>query len=275
MNEQKFTHENEVFETMWKNFDLMLERTIGSMVMRNADESTVTLKIGIALDRKNVPADGGGFREVVQPSFKHDLSSVMQVKDKMSGTFKGNVELIFDQDGKPIVRDIDDGQMKIWDEEGRVSIDEDDGDAELRALPGGLLGITDGSVIDAECEDVESTGEENPSPFDWLMQFRNQKMRVTESAGTYTVRTVEGNKVILSSGYMKNSPFFIDAEKISKFEGKELMCVTSPENAEGEDIEAIEIWCDDTGDFLFGIDNPNTGSDNDYHYDDPEDEVGA
>lgn len=274
MNEQKFTHENEVFETMWKNFDLMLERTIGSMIMRNADESTVTLKIGIALDRKNVPADGGGFREVVQPSFKHDLSSVMQVKDKMSGTFKGNVELIFDQDGKPIVRDIDDGQMKIWDEEGRVSIDEDDGDSELRALPGGMLGLPASEVNDADFKEV---ADEKPaeSPFDWLMQFRNQKMRVTESAGTYTVRTVEGNKVVLSSGYMKSSPFFIEADKISEYEGKELMCVTSPENAEGEEIEAIEIWCDETGDFLFGIDNPATGSDSDYHYDDPEDEVGA
>ena len=136
MDQKYLNHENEVFSSMMKNLDLMLERTIGNMIMRNADESTVTMKIAISLDRKNVPAEGGGFREITQPSFKHDLSSVMQVKDKMSGTFKGDVELIFDETGKPIVRDIDDGQMKIWDEDGYVSVDaEHDADSDFSALP--------------------------------------------------------------------------------------------------------------------------------------------
>lgn len=265
MNEMKLTIDNEVFDTMRKNFDVMLERTVGSMIMRNADESTLTLKICISLDKKTVPADGGGFREVTQPSFKHDLSSVMQVKDKMSGTFKGNVELIFDENGKPIVRDIDDGQMKIWDDDGLVSVDEEtDADSNLRALPAGTPGLP--APVDAEYSDVTDTEEEkgedkedkteapSTTPYDWLFQYRNKVLRCQNKSGVYNVVANSDGKILVSSGYMKDSPFYIDAEKLKPHVGENLICVTSPENA--DDPDAIEIWCEDCGAYLFGIQNP-------------------
>lgn len=260
MDQKYLTHENEVFDTMMKNLDLMIERTIGNMTMRNADEATITLKICVTLDKKTVPADGGGFRQATQPSFKHDLSSVMQVKDKMSGTFKGNVELIFDENGKPIVRDIDDGQMKIWDEDGKVSLDDNT---------------------------AENDSTTQPTPYDYLMKYRNQAMRCQNNSGTYLVRANTDSSIILSSGYLKESPFYIDGEKLKPHVGENLICVTSPENS--EDPDAIEIWCDDCGAYLFGIPNPahqtedglNTpeesgefdGNENeDYQYDAPEEE---
>lgn len=136
MNEMFLTHENEVLNNAMQDFDLMLERTIGNMTMRNADEAVLTMKIGISLGRKTVP-DAGGIRQIVQPSFKHDISSVMQVKDKMSGTFKGNVELTFDDMGHPIVRDVDDGQVSIFDEDGKVVVDyETDADEDVKKLLG-------------------------------------------------------------------------------------------------------------------------------------------
>lgn len=295
MDQKYLTHDNEVFDTMMKNLDLMIERTIGNMTMRNAEEATITLKIGVALDKKTVPADGGGFRQVTQPSFKHDLSSVMQVKDKMSGTYKGNVELIFDEAGKPIVREIDDGQMKIWDDDGKVSLDDDtDKDSDLRALPAGKLGLPEAATIDAEYEEVVDTEEETaedtpaqPTPYDYLMKYRNQAMRCQNNSGTYLVRANSDSSIILSSGYLKESPFHIDGEKLKPHVGENLICVTSPENA--EDPDAIEIWCDDCGAYLFGIPNPahqtedilNTpdtvaefddNENEDYKYDAPEEE---
>lgn len=278
MNEQKFTHENEVFDTMWKNFDLMLERTVGSMIMRNADESTVTLKIAISLDRKTAPDEKGGFRTITHPSFKHDLSSVMQVKDKMSGTYKGNVELLFDENGKPIVRDIDDGQVSMFDEDGKVSVEDDD-DSNLVSLPLTRIGLPETTIHEADYEDVKLEAEEL-TPFAWLMDFRNEAMRVTESAGVYTVRSCDENKVILSSAFVADSPFHIDAEKLKPHEGHALICVTSPENAEGNGIESVEIWDDEDGTYIFGLDNPKKDAveapaveEEDYPYEEPEENI--
>ena len=295
MNEMKLTIDNEVFDTMRKNFDVMLERTVGSMIMRNADESTLTLKIGISLDKKTVPANDGGFREVTQPSFKHDLSSVMQVKDKMSGTFKGNVELIFDENGKPIVRDIDDGQMKIWDDSGHISVEEEtDADSNLRALPAGTPGLPAPVDVEyTEVTEVEENGEnadgelEAPAmtPYDWMLQYRNKVLRCQNKSGVFNVVANADGKILLSSGYMKDSPFYIDAEKLKPHVGENLICVTSPEDS--DDPDSIEIWCDDCGAYLFGIQNPahqtedglNTPDDSgenddndDYKYDSPEEE---
>lgn len=293
MDQKYLTHENEVFENMMKNLDLMIERTVSNMIMRNADESTLTLKIVVTLDKKTVPNENGGIRQVTQPSFKHDLSSVMQVKDKMSGTFKGNVELIFDENGKPIVKDIDDGQMKMWDEDGKVSLEEDtEKDSNFQALPAGKLGIPENATIEAEFIEAEfeeivdepdeniegDVGDDEPNtPYEYLMQYRNQAMRCQNNNGEYLVRANSDGNIILSSGLDEGSPFYIKADKLSKHVGHNLTCVTSPE--ESDDPAAVEIWCDDCGAYLFGIlnpahDNPNGVPDKDeeYGYESPEEE---
>ena len=289
MDQKYLTHDNEVFENMMKNLDLMIERTIGNMTMRDAEEATITLKICVSLDKKNIPADGGGFRQVTQPSFKHDLSSVMQVKDKMSGTYKGNIELIFDENGKPIVRDIDDGQMKIWDNDGKVNLD-DSKDSEFKALPESKLGLPEAAVYDAEYEAVEEKKEEGAeegrdeapvelSPYDFLMKYVNQKMSCQNSSGIYIVRASTDDMIILSSALDKEDPLYIDAEKLKPHVGENLICVTSPE--ESDNPEAVEIWCDDCGEYLFGVQNPtyqkedatddsDDEKESDYQYDEPE-----
>lgn len=279
MNEMHFDHNSEVFSTMWKNFDLMIERTIGNMVMRDADESVITLKIGVSLDRKRVP-EANGFRDLIQPSFKHDLNSVMQVKDKMSGTFKGNVELIFDKDGKPIIRDIDDGQMNIFDNDGLVSVDDEDNDADLRALPAAKPALPESKALEGEYTEMPGVPVEIGNPvraFEWLMGFRNTLMHVNDENGVLTVRAAKENQLILSSGVSHDNPFYVKREVLEKHIDHDLICVTSPEGVDS-DPDAIEIWCDDCGDYIFGIQNPNRSEDDatvndeadDYGYEEPE-----
>ena len=265
MDQMILTHENEVFTNAWKDFDEMLVRMFGSMVMRGAEEADLTMKFHFKLEKKNAFVNGSN-REIVQPSFKHDISSVMQVKDKASGTFKGNVELTFDSDGKPIVRDIDDGQTSMWDDNHFVNIEQNDVvDAEVRSLASGKHALL---------ESAEKNTADEESPFAWMMQFRDQTLHIEENAGYYLVLSPD-KKVILSSASDKDSPFYIDPWKLQKHIGHTISCVASPETA--EDPDAIEIWCDDCGEYLFGINNPaheteDSPSDEDYQYDEPEDE---
>ena len=162
MNEMVLTHESEILNSAMQNFDLMLERTIGNMTMRNADDSVLTFKLAIHFERKSVP-DIGGTREIVQPSFKHDISSVVQVKDKISGTYKGNVELTFDEFGHPVVKDVDDGQVSIFDDEGKVVVDYDTAvDADIASLAGDSyrgLPQHDGEDDSYNYDDPESDNE--------------------------------------------------------------------------------------------------------------------
>lgn len=114
---------SDTFQALKEDFDSILSRTIGNMEMRNADSATITLKLGIDLDKETV-VSGDSSHEVTKPTFKHDISSVMQVKDKKSGALSGDYELVWNpEEGKYIMRRIDNGQTSMYD--GDDPIDDD------------------------------------------------------------------------------------------------------------------------------------------------------
>ena len=114
------------FASLKSDFDEILERTLGNMTMKGADEATITIKLGVSLSKTTVPSMGA-FRDVTKPTFKHDISSVMQVKDKMSGQLAGNMELVWDDDIKQyVLRPIDDGQTSLFDEDADQEPDYED-----------------------------------------------------------------------------------------------------------------------------------------------------
>lgn len=116
-NDLDLSLNGETFASLKKDFDTILERTIGNMTMKGAEDATITIKLGVSLQKTSVPAKGK-IREVTKPTFKHDIASVMQVKDKMSGQLTGNMELVWDDDLKQyVLRPIDDGQTSLFDQE--------------------------------------------------------------------------------------------------------------------------------------------------------------
>ena len=121
--EVKIAIEEPIFAQLRSDINQMLRRTIGMMTMKNTEDAVITIKLPVHIEKMNIP-DGGISREAPVPSFKHEISSVMQVKDKMSGQSNGEYELVFDAEGNPMYRDINDGQTSIWDEDGLVDIDE-------------------------------------------------------------------------------------------------------------------------------------------------------
>lgn len=115
-NETILSLKSDTFAAMKEDFDGVLARTIGNMEMKNADNATITLKLGITLDKVSVGTPNGN-QDITRPSFKHDISSVIQVKDRKSGALTGDYELVY-EDGKYVMRRIDDGQTNMFD--GRI-----------------------------------------------------------------------------------------------------------------------------------------------------------
>ena len=111
-NEMILSLKSDTFAAMKEDFDGVLARTIGNMEMKNADNATITLKLGITLDKVSVGTPNGN-QDITRPSFKHDISSVMQVKDRKSGALTGDYELVY-EDGKYVMRRIDDGQTDMF-----------------------------------------------------------------------------------------------------------------------------------------------------------------
>lgn len=167
-NDLDLSLNGETFASLKKDFDTILERTIGNMTMKGAEDATITIKLGVSLQKTSVPAKGS-IREVTKPTFKHDIASVMQVKDKMSGQLTGNMELVWDDDMKQyVLRPIDDGQTSLFDQdadqgndyEDPTGEDDDCGDACTidydKLLPQGC------KLLDAPQEEADSSYEYDP-----------------------------------------------------------------------------------------------------------------
>ena len=113
-NAMQLSLKGETFAALKEDFDAVLAKTIGNMEMKGANEATVTLKLSLSLEKVQNHSD----KEITKPSFKHDISSVMQVKDKKSGALTGDYELVWDnEDKKWVMRRITDGQVSLFDTE--------------------------------------------------------------------------------------------------------------------------------------------------------------
>lgn len=253
---------SDAFEGMKMDFDTILDRTIRNMESKNANEATITLKLGISLT-KVIELDDNE-NEVVKPAFKHDISSVMQVKDKKSGSLSGDYELKWNEEEKKYeIQQIKDSQLSIFDDYEENKQKENDDSFE-----------NDYSYTKDIYEEDNDASIDNETPFEWLKQFVGRRMQVTEAMGNYTVRTVENESdenednvqsiIILSSASDSQDPFHCDKEVLAPHVGHEVICV-----GYGEDILVnIAIECEDCFETLFSIDMSK--DDDEYEYDEPE-----
>jgi len=256
------------------------------MIDTEQDVAEINMKVKIILTESSAPdftvAGGHQTREITKPKFEHSITEVIQRKEKKTGSFAGEYELVFDADtGTYVVRPIENGQTTLFDGDGpAVSngevIDADytvvpDGDVVPalgegpRALPGAAeeaeeqgdgdvpADRDDGDPGDAdEFEEHEIDPAHDPSkPFGWLRQFIGEAMHVTEAMGNFTVRT-DGNKVVLSSATSPDNPFYCPKEKLEPHVGHTIACV----GYGNDEIVNISIECEDCNEVLFDIDAP-------------------
>lgn len=114
----------DTFNAMKSDFDLMLRKLIMKMEKFECEDATLTIKLAVKLEKgqaRDFQSNGyDGMRDIVKPTFKHEILSAMQIKDKKDGSLSGNYELVWDKENSQyVMKNIDDGQITFSDCETR------------------------------------------------------------------------------------------------------------------------------------------------------------
>lgn len=235
-NAMELSLNGDTFAALKEDFDSILAQTLGNMESKGADEAVITLKLSVSLEKQSFVRNEEP-EELTKPSFKHDISSVMQVKNKKSGSLSGDYELVWDEDEKKyVMRKITNGQLTLFDVEGNEIEQYQEEDDVHEATP---------VLLEASTED---STEEETTAFDWLAQFVDKKMTITEAMGNYTVRTEDG-KVVLTSASAPDSVFHCDAEILEKHIDHSIVCV----GYGGDELYQITVECEDCLETLFSL----------------------
>ena len=241
-NDLQLSLNGETFQALKTDFDSVLARTLGNMTMKGADEATVTIKLSIALEKVNVGSYDAN-KELTKPSFKHDISSVMQVKDKRTGSLAGDYELVWDEEEKKyVMRKLGGEQMSLFDEE--VPADAYEAECEDKTY------YLEAPENVESCGDTESEDPELMSRLKWLGMFIGRKFKIVESNGVYTVRT-DTNEVVLTSA---EGMFHVDAEILEEHKDHEIKCIgfyTEATATESGSLQSVEFRCDDCYETIF------------------------
>ena len=267
----------DTFNAFKTDFDQMLRKLLTEMEKRESEEATISVKMAIKLEpdqARDYLANGyDGTRDIIKPSFKHEISTMMQVKEKKSGNLGGNMELVWDKTlHQYVMRPIDNGQVSFFDGYDKQNQQEENQEAapgeELPGLPAGdpialppaqeeedyVCVDDDNNIIDAEVvseEPVEQTeAEDAPAPTEdvikWLSNFLSANLRILEAADTITVRSDDG-KVVLSTAVPTNSYLYCHPDILKPYVGKHVSILAhydgDPE-VPGQ-ITGVTIWCDE------------------------------
>lgn len=240
----------DTFSTLKKDFDSILNRTIGNMEMKGASDATITMKLTVSLDKRSMTV-GDSIQEFNRPTFKHDISSVMQIKDKATGQLGGEYAMVWDpEEERFVLRQFTGGQASMFDDDYET-VEEQWGT--FRDLPDDAHSLP--APAEVEDEDDEESGE-TMSNFDWLSQFIGENLIVTEAMGNYSVRT-EDNRLVLSSATGQENPFYCDADTLAPHVGHKVVCVGYGD----DEIVNVSIECEDCSAVLFDIDAPTENDD--------------
>lgn len=170
--EKTLDFDGDTFEEMKKDMNFVLQRLIGNMQEKGSDEGSMTLKINVTMEKEFIPNYDpnikGESREVSKPQFKHEVTSVVKINDKKSGSFNNEMELVMDEDTgvfklAPIANT---SQRSIFDsdfqQQGSGKENRNYDSAGSNAVEGrAVLGLpgpnSKGEVIDGEFREVDVT----------------------------------------------------------------------------------------------------------------------
>ena len=178
-NDLNISLDKNTFPVMIDQFNRVLADVFGNMQMMRVDDATITLKLDISVE-KSARSTPNGVVDMLIPRFKHAISSVMQVKDKVSGELVGDYQLVWDEEEeKFVMRKIDNGQTSIFDQDDEPVgkfVDKDykgeaqDADyTEIPALPEGQRGLpapAESAEDGSEPEEPDDTPESAETELD-------------------------------------------------------------------------------------------------------------
>lgn len=249
-NDLPLSLKSDTFNALCSDFDQILRSTLNGMEETEQDVAEINVKVKITLTPDSAPdfsvAGGQQTRSITKPKFDHSVSAVIQKKEKKTGTLSGNYELVWDRETcQYVMRPIDNGQTSLFDKEKDEVWEEPKNPAALP--PSEAEPTQEGEVIDADYQviDEDPPSQQKAVPqdaFEWLRKFAGQSMRVMESMGNYTVRTME-NKVVLSSATSPDAVFYCSADKLKPHVGHEVVCTAYGEEGNPVNISVECIEC--------------------------------
>jgi hypothetical protein len=120
-DEFDLTLSGDTFNAMKGDFNQILKKTLFNMEIKGSNFAELTVKVKITLYQDFAPdltSPHDETRSITVPKFEHKVSSVMQIKDEMTGFLGGDYELVWDGErGEYVMRRIKTEQMTIYDSE--------------------------------------------------------------------------------------------------------------------------------------------------------------
>lgn len=102
----------DTFNAFKMDFDSALQRLLQKMDRLQSDSASINCKISVALtpapERNFDATQEGDTVQVMKPSFSHEISTEIKVKDKTTGNLSGNRKLVWDEElMEYVMKDID------------------------------------------------------------------------------------------------------------------------------------------------------------------------
>ncbi len=98
--ELELTLNSNTFAVLKADFDNVLQKTLTNMQHKGSEAAEVKVSLKISFDKgvvSDIQIDNlDGQEEVIIPRFDHKVSSVLQIKDEVSGTLGGEFALVYD-----------------------------------------------------------------------------------------------------------------------------------------------------------------------------------
>jgi len=127
--------EGDTFNALKTDFDIMLRQLLTEMEKWESEEATISIKVVVGLEKSQERdfsiLDYEAYKDITIPSFRHEISTVMQAKNKTSGRLESNMKLVWDKEAcQYVMKKIDDGQATLFDSYMGQSDYEDEEDDE-------------------------------------------------------------------------------------------------------------------------------------------------
>ena len=157
-----------------RDVNFVLQKLIGNMVEKGSTNGSLTLKIDVSFTQEYIPNYDpkveGESRKINKPSFKHKVTSTVQIKDEKAGSMDTEMELAFDEDsGEYVLRPVaNTAQKSIFDSDFEDNLKPEEGSEEEESketpqLPGPTE-PEDENVIDVEYTETEIDQESDAEP---------------------------------------------------------------------------------------------------------------
>ena len=254
----------DTFNAFKLDFDSSLQRLLQKMDKLQSDSASINCKISVALTPASEwnfdAAREGNTVQVMKPSFSHEISTEIKVKDKTTGNLSGNRKLVWDEElMEYVMKDIDDGQTSLFDTEQSSKLTTPPVEQEQPQLPEGIVDV-DYTVISDDKEYILRNPSKCGIESLWgiLEVLVGERMTVSQSAGHCYAETADGI-IALGSAYLAEDPRHVDDSILESHLAEEIACNSFGTVQVGDHTEPkkIVVECLECGGILLEMENPN------------------